>query len=229
MTFRVRNHLSFTTGLKSIALIALISILAACADPIPKELVTPEFSGNAPATLNVGMTDHRTFILSDDKEEWFEGIVRGGFGIPNSLERPGPLKGQPFAIYLSTMLADGLRSGDTEVAVIAVPKGTDTASAVQMVTAKEGAAGIVFKIVHSRYDIGFSAEYNHHFDVTIADANGQVVLEKTFSRFDTDVPLSQKYNVFDMYAAIYKDRLDEILRDAEVLSALASLRAAQTS
>lgn len=209
------------------ALFVVGALLAGCAEPIPKTLVTPEYKGTTPAKLNVGMTDHRTFILSNNKEEWFEGILRGGFGIPLSLKRPGPDEGQPFAIYLSEMLADGLRADKTEVVVIPVAKGTELGAAVASVA--DGAAGIIFKINHSRYDSGFSAEYRHDFNVVIADADGHVVLEKTFSRFDTDVPLSQTYNIFDMYAAVYKKTLDEILGDPEVVAALSSLAAAPTS
>lgn len=229
MIFRILNRRSITSAWKVGALILMGAVLAGCAEPIPKALITPEYSGPAPAKLNVGMTDHRTFILSGNKEEWFEGIVRGGYGIPLSLKRPGPQEGQPFTIFLSSMLAEGLRNEGTDVAVIAVTKGADESSAVETVSGSTGVAGVVFTIIHSRYDVGFSAEYKHHFDVVIADKDGGIVLKKTFSQFDTEVTPSAKYTVFDMYAAIYKTRLDEILRDADVVKALSSLTGSPTT
>ena len=113
---------------------------------------------------------------------------------------------------------------------MAVPMGTDTGAAISTVMAEGAAAGIVFRIIHSRYVVGWgSAEYRHHFDVTIVDPAGASVLQKSFSRFDTDLPLSADYNLFDMYATIYKKTLDEVLNDPEVAAALAGLAASQSS
>lgn len=207
---------------KALAIIALGAVLAGCTTPLPKDLVTPEFSGKAPAAINVGMTDHRTFILSGEKEEWFEGIFRDGYGIARSLERPGPLEGEPFAIYLSTMLADGLEANGANASVVSVPKGADLDTAVSAVA--NGAPGIVFKIVHSRYNFGWgNREYRHHFDVVVADGSGQVVLKKTFERFDAELPANYEHTVYGFYALTYKRILEGILRDPDVAKALSSL------
>ena len=59
---------------------------------------------------------------------------------------------------------------------------------------------MIFRIAHSRYVVGWGkAEYRHHFDVTLTDATGAVVLEKTFERFDTKLPLSDTYNFFTYF------------------------------
>ncbi|MEL7152226.1 MAG: hypothetical protein AAFN51_00195, partial [Pseudomonadota bacterium] len=189
-----------------------------------KALITPVYKGEAPGQLTIGMTDHRTFILSADKEPWFEGIFHGAYGIPHSLQRPGPKTGQPFTTYLSDMLADGLRANGTDVSVVALRPGADMAEAISQVSGDTGTAGLIFRIVHSRYVIGWGkAEYRHHFDITVTNAAGAVVLEKTFERFDTKLPLSDTYTIMDMYAAIYKNTLDEVLADPEVMNALGGL------
>ena len=207
----------------------LATLLSACADPIPKALITPVYKGEAPAKLAIGMTDHRSFILSADKEPWFEGIFHGAYGIPHSLQRPGPKTGQPFASYLSDMLADGLRANGTGVSVIALRSGADMDEAIKRVSTDTGTAGVIFRIAHSRYVVGWTnAEYRHHFDVTVTNPAGEVVLEKTFQRFDTNIPHSNTYTIFDMYAAIYKKTLDEVLADPEVMNALGSLAAPPT-
>ncbi len=207
----------------------LATLLSACAEPIPKALITPVYKGEAPAKLAIGMTDHRSFILSADKEPWFEGIFHGAYGIPHSMQRPGPRQGQPFAIYLSDMLADGLKANGTKVSVLTLRPGADLDEAIKTVSGDTGTPGMIFRIAHSRYVVGWGkAEYRHHFDVTLTDATGAVVLEKTFERFDTKLPLSDTYNFFDMYAAIYKKVLDEVLADPEVMEALGGLAGTPT-
>ena len=88
------NRGAAMTKLATIVLIT--ALLAGCATPISKKDRTPVFGGQAPAKIAIAVVDHRTFILSGDKEEWFEGIMRGGFGIPHSLKRPVNLKENPF-------------------------------------------------------------------------------------------------------------------------------------
>ena len=215
--------------LKTLCGVVLAALLSACAQPIPKALITPVYKGEAPAELAIGMTDHRIFILNADKEPWFEGIFHGAYGIPHSMQRPGPRQGQPFAIYLSDMLADGLKANGTKVSVLTLRPGADPGEAIKTVSGDTGTPGMIFRIAHSRYVVGWgSAEYRHHFDVTLTDAAGEVVLEKTFQRFDTNLPLSDTYNFFDMYAAIYKKTLDEVLADPEVMEALGGLAATPT-
>lgn len=210
--------------LKVFSVLLLSAVLAACADPIAKSAITPVYKGQAPQKLSIGMSDQRSFILSGNKEEWFEGIWHGAYGIPTSLKRPEPKEGQPFSMYLSSMLADGLRAAGTDPQVVRIQRGISKADAIKTVVDANGTAGIIFEIFQSRYSVGWSrAEYNYTFNVIVAGSDRQILLEKKFSRFDTDLPLSETYTIFDMYAEIYKKRLDEILRDPDVVNALSSL------
>ncbi|MEM7060938.1 MAG: hypothetical protein AAF557_25445 [Pseudomonadota bacterium] len=213
-----------STIMKLLGVFILGSVLSACADPIPKSAITPVYKGQAPQKLSIGMTDQRSFILDGNKEEWFEGILHGAYGIPASLKRPGPKEGQPFTMYLSSMLADGLRTNGTNAPVVRIARGVSKADAVKTVIDAHGTPGIIFEIFQSRYSVAWTrAEYNFNYNVIIADQTGEIVLEKKFARFDTSIPLSDKYTIFDMYAEIYKMRLDEVLKDPEVVEALSSL------
>jgi hypothetical protein len=200
----------------------LLLMLAACASPIPKAEITPVYAGDVPPALSVASIDHRSFILSNDKEEWFEGIFHGVYGIPSSLKRPGPKSGQPFAVYLSSMLSEALDSAGSNVNTLTIPKGTSLEKAIELLSVQERRPALVLLIRQSRYVVKWSsnAEYNFNFDVIVVDTSGNVLLDKNFSRFDTSIPLSDKYTIFDMYAAIYKQTLDEILRDPDVVGAL---------
>lgn len=220
LTFRV---------VKVVGIFIIGTVLAACAEPIPKAAITPVYKGQAPQKLSVGMTDRRTFILSGEKPEWFEGIFIGTYGIRSELQRPEPKSSQPFAMYLSNMLADGLRNAGTDASVVRIARGTDADTALQQTIDAHGTGAMLFEIVVSRYSIGWgSAEYNYSFDVIIADNTGEKLLKKNFGRFDTGLPLSDVYNIVDMYSAIYKARLDEILQDPEVVEALSKLAQASS-
>jgi hypothetical protein len=207
--------------MKTFAAMAVLVALSACATPITKAEITPVYAGQAPENLNIAVVDHRSFILSGNKEEWFEGIMRGGFGIPMSLQRPGPKSGQPFALYLSSMLADAMVAAGSNVTIVPIAKGTKIDEAIGQSSIESNTQSIIFLMYKSRYDVGFSAEYNHHFDVFVVNQNGEMLINKTFSRFDTDIPSSTKYNIFDMYSEIYKKVLDEILHDPDIATALA--------
>ena len=200
---------------------AVLVALSACATPISKAEITPVYAGQAPENLNIAVVDHRPFILSGDKREWFEGIMRGGFGIPMSLQRPGPESERPFALYVSSMLADAMVAAGSNVTIVPIAKGTKIDEAIRQSSIESNTRSIIFLMYQSRYDVGFTAEYNHNFDVFVVNQNGETLINKTFRRFDTDVPLSTKYNVFDMYSEIYKKVLDEILDDPDIIKALA--------
>ncbi len=203
-------------------LIPLLGILAlsACAQPIPKSEITPVYNAAPPASVAIATTDHRSFILNGDKAPWFEGIMRGAYGIPNSLQRPGPKTGQPFAVYFWDMLASGLAEAGANTRVVTLPLGRTLEQAIDLLPPDPAERTIVIIMRTSRYDVGFSAEYNFAYDVSVLGPDQTVLVTKTFARFDTQIPLSAKYNVFDMYAGIYKRRLDEILADREIVAAL---------
>lgn len=208
---------------KVLGVILIGMAVTACADPIPKSAITPVYQGQAPQKLSIGMSDQRSFILDGNKEEWFEGIWHGAYGIPTSLQRPEK-PAQPFTMYLSSMLADGLRGAGTDATVVRVPRGVSKSDAVKTVIDAQGGPGIIFEVFQSRYVVAWTrAEYNFTYNVIVADESGDIILEKKFSRFDTNIPLSETYTIFDMYAEIYKKRLDEVLKDPEVIAALSSL------
>lgn len=119
--------------LRSFTAAAFLVALSACTPliPITKAEMTPVYSGQAPENLNIAVVDHKSFILSGDKEEWFEGIARGVYYIPFSAKRPGPKSTQPFALYLSSMLAEAMVAAGSNVTIVPIAKGTDIGEAVR--------------------------------------------------------------------------------------------------
>lgn len=197
------------------------ALLSGCATPIPKSETIPVFSGKPAATIGIAVVDHRSFILDGDKEEWFEGIMRGSFAIPMSLMREGEFNEKPFAFYLSSKLKESMDNAGSKATVIDVPKGTPLEQAIGEVTKAQLDSGLVVMMHQSRYDIGpFNPEYGYYFDLVVLDRSGKTLARKQFHQLDQGMALSEKYNIFDMMSEIYKKKFDGFLSDPEIKGAL---------
>ena len=146
----------------------------------------------------------------------------GPYYIPFSVERPGPKSGQPFALYLSSMLADAMVAAGSNVTIVPIAKGTDIDEAIRQSSIENNTPSIIFLMYISRYEIGgYSADYDHRFDVFVVNQNGETLTNKIFSRSDTGIQPFDKYDPLDFYSLIYKKVLDEILNDRDIATALA--------
>ena len=204
------------------ATIFVLALLSGCATPLPKSESIPAFSGKPPATVGIVVVDDRPFILDGSKEEWFEGIFRGAFGIPHSLQRPGESSGQPFAMFLSSKLQDSLKNAGSNASVIKVAKGTSLEKVIARVKNANVDSGLVVMMFQSRYDLGAfkTPEYGYHFELIVLDRDGKTLARKTFREVDLTLELSDKYNLFDYMTIIYRDKFKKFLNDPEIKSAL---------
>jgi len=210
--------------MKSFAAMAVLVLLSACASrlPITKADITPVYAGQAPEYLNVAVVDHRSFILSGDKEEWFEGMMKGPYFTAYSAGRGAPESDhQPFALYLSSMLDDGMVAAGSIVTVIPLAMGTEITEAIRQSSTNSNPS-IIFIMQKSRFVIGgYRAEYEHNFDVFVVNQDGETLADKNFTRFNVGIPDFNKYDPLDFYAMVYKRLLDEILNDPDIATALA--------
>lgn len=207
----------FDKRLRPLCVASVLLLLGACTQPIPAKRVELDYSGPAPNRIDIASVDHRPYVLSSEKKEWFEGIVFGSYGIPNEIQRPGPNGSQPFAGFLSGLLAQSLANAGSNVHIVAMPKGTAPDAARQTLARGSADVGMLVMIRQSRYMAKRqSAEYQYELDVEIMDGDGNALLQKRFQRFDTGIPLSE------MYAGIYKKAIDHVLNDPAVRNALTS-------
>ena len=209
-----------------LAALFALTLLSGCATPILKSDTVPVYSGTSPSTINIAVADHRPVILDGDKKEWFEGIMRGAFGIPHSLSRIDEFKETPFAIYLSTKLKDSLDGAGARASIVTIPKGTPVGQVIEKVKDTNAGASLVVMMFQSRYDIGpFNPEYGYNFELIVVDATGETLGRKTFQGMDQNMALSESYNLFDYMSEIYKKKFDIFLNDPEIKGALAAAAA----
>lgn len=207
--------------------IFVLALLSGCATPLPKSETIPTFSGKPAATIGIAVVDYRPFILDGNKEEWFEGIFRGAFGIPHSLQRPGEFEKKPFALYVASKLRESLKNAGSNATVIEVPKGTSLQKVIPDVMKAKADSGLVVLMFQSRYDLGAfkNPEYDYNFELIVLDRNGKTLAHKTFSKVELGLELSDKYNLFDFMSKIYKEKLESFLNDPEIKNALTTASA----
>lgn len=209
---------------KAFSAVCALVFLSACATPMPKEEAIPSYPVKPAASMVVGVVDHRPFILNDDKEEWFEGIIRSFVGFPMSLERPGPLEGKPFAFYLSTMLKESIEEAGGKADIVAVAKGTSHKAAVEALAKQRADTAILVMMYQSRIDFKvIKYEYDYRFEITILDRTGRVLVRKLFAGLDREIPLEKQFP-FENMALTYKQTFNKILYDSEVKAALNAAR-----
>ncbi|WP_420549698.1 hypothetical protein [Curvivirga sp.] len=201
--------------------------LAACAPKFAHVEGIPSYEGVNIKKLSVATVDRRDFILNGNKEPWFEGITRAGFGVPHSLRRESEPENQSFAMYLSLKVQDSLKGRGSNVEVVSLEAGTDKLKSVQALVA-EGNPALLIEINHSRYDCCFSLEYRYDFDVSVIRANGELLFTKKFAHWYEDMEVDETrfyssgfYDVFGIHAQKYADLLTEFLNDTEIQAALA--------
>ncbi len=203
-----------------IAVFAL-ALLSGCAVPILKKDTIPVYTGTPPSVIALAISDHRPFILNKDKEEWFEGIFRGGFGIPFSAPREDEFKEKPFAFYLATKLKEAFENAGSAATIISLPIGTDSDAIAERIGQANNGFALAVIIHQSRYDIGiFEPEYDYHFELFVIDGDGRKLAQKSFQDLEKPIDASEKYNLFDAMAEKYKMLFDSFLDSPEIKNAL---------
>lgn len=204
--------------MRTIFAIIGVMFLAGCASPLPLELKTARIDTAPAEEISVAVVDHRDFILNGDKPAWFEGIIRSVYGIPVNLERPGADGSQPFARYLATMIEGGIEKSGGQAVIIDLPPGMQPEAAREFL-AREKRRALLTIMYKSRYDVGFSADYQYDFVMSVLDAEGRVMAEERFSGWPRP-PLSDTYTIFDMFTEIYSNQLSQMLADPAISAAL---------
>lgn len=200
-----------------------MTLLAACATPIPRSQTIPVYPVKPAGTTAVAVVDYRSFILSGNKEEWFEGIYRGAFGIPGSMPRNDEFERKPFTLYLATKLKESIENVGGKATIVTIPKGTSLADATAAVANAGADAGLLVMMYQSRYDTGpIDPEYSYYFDVVVLNRQGKTLVRKAFDGFEKDLEAPNIRTVFDWISVVYKRIFDKILNDVEIKDALAS-------
>ncbi len=213
------------------AVVLVAGWTAACATRVDVARVTPTYTGGAIQRLALGVTDHRTYVVDHDKEEWFEGIMRGAFGIPTSLGRGRVTSGEhgtpypQFATRLAHLLESGLAAGGaTDVVVVPLRVGAAEPETLAQLAATGAERRLLVVMDKSRFDFGgffLHPDYDYDLEVVVADAANAVLTRRRFSGHEADMTTDGNLNFYDNADVfMYRPTLSLILSDPAIVAAI---------
>ncbi len=197
-------------------------LLVSCATPATRSDLTPTFSGLTSSHITIGVVDSRPYVISGNKEPWFEGIMRGGFGIPYTFNRPDRPPNETFADRIAKMLERTFTDAGSQVTVVRLARGSTQPAARGKLKPQTKDVALLIRIHDSKFDAGgFSFDYPYHFQLSVLDPEGNTLAQASVQGRDAHTP-SSKYNVWDMYGVVYRDKLEQLLVKPEIQLAIAS-------
>jgi hypothetical protein len=199
-----------------------LALLSGCATPIEKSEITPKLYASAEKTVALSVLEARPYVLTGGKTAKFEGIVRGGFGIPVTVDRPNRPAEERFVDLLAGMVKDGLTEAGVNVNVVAMPTGASLDDALKKMSETSARRYIVIRVVESTWDAGGlsgNLSYKYDFTIFVGRPGATQPQGKTFAASEAN-KASDKYNVFDMHSVRYKEIIESMFADPQIRQAL---------
>jgi hypothetical protein len=137
--------------------------------------IVPNVSVRTKERLSVGVLDHRPYILNHDKEEYFIGIQRGGFGIPISLQTP---TAKPLAEDMTNALVNALKNTGTTVNSIKITPTTDMNSVLQIAKSQQSEKVIILTLQNFKTDTYQATDFIYDLSLSIFDLQGHELATK---------------------------------------------------
>lgn len=219
---------SFAVVFASCSLLLLIS--GCTLSKATMEERTPDLKYTTSNTIALAIVDNRPFILNGDKDENFEGIGRGGYGIPFDFVKQRDDSKVLFTARFADVVARALKNAGSHVVVTTIHKGSSNQDAIAALLAVPFATGLVINVQNSRIDAGgVRWSYFYDYEVLVVDSKGVVVVTKKYSGEDLDFQReiyhagSAKGKTYEFPAILdieYKSRIAELLSDSDTAKAL---------
>jgi hypothetical protein len=201
---------------------ALAAVLGGCATPIERSDATPKLYSTPVKSIALAVLEARPYVVSGNKTPKFEGIVRGGFGIPHTLDRPKRPAEERFVDLFAGLVKDGLTDAGTKVDIIAMPVGASVEAALMRMSEGDAARHVVIQVLESNWDAGGLSGnflYKYDFGIYVRRRGAAQPTGKHFIATESN-PASDKYNVFDMHSVRYKQIIESMFADPLIRKAL---------
>jgi hypothetical protein len=199
-----------------------VLLLGGCATPVEKSEITPKLYGSAEKNVALSVVEARPYVISGSKTPKFEGVIRGGFGIPHTLNRPNRPESERFVDLLAGMVKDGLSEAGVNVTVVSLPIGVSVDDALKKMSETNAARYIVIRVAESNWDAGGLSgnfSYKYDFGVFVAGPGGLERQGKHFSANEANAA-SDTYNVWDMHSVRYRQIIESMFADPVIRAAL---------
>jgi hypothetical protein len=203
-------------------LLIAAGVLGGCATPIERSDATPKLYAVPEKSVSLAVLEARPYVLSGTKTPKFEGIVRGAFGVPLTLNRPKRPEEERFVDLLADVVKNGLTDAGVKVEVTAMPVGASLQDTLKKMAEGSASRYVVIRVLESNWDAGgISGNFLYKYDFGIYIArrgiDGQTMKEFTANESNK---ASDKYNVFDMHSVRYKEIIESMFADPTIRQAL---------
>jgi hypothetical protein len=202
--------------LKQFVPILSVFLIYGCATPVPKSEITPKLYSGAEKNVAVGVIEARPYVLSGNKSAKFEGIIRGGFGIPHSIDRPRRPAEERFVDLLAGMIKDGLSDAGANVSIVSLSAGSSVDEAWKKMSETGAGRYVLMRVNESNWDVGGrTVTYKYDFGLIVAGKGGTVLGSKNLAGEQENSP-STKYNAFDMHSVIYRGLIESMFSEPAI-------------
>ena len=198
------------------------AVLGGCATPIERSESTPKLYSIPEKSIALAVLEARPYVVSGNKTPKFEGIVRGGFGIPHTFDRPNRPAEERFVDLLAGLVKDGLTDAGTKVEIIAVPVGASLHATLKQMSEGNAPRYVVIQVLESNWDAGGISgnfRYKYDFGIYVGGRGTPQFAEKQFLANGSN-KASDKYIVFDMHSVRYKQIIESMFADPVIRKAL---------
>ena len=157
-----------------VLIVIVASLLAGCAVGRKQEFDSVRVDVSTTVkTINVGVLDHRPYVVNRDKPETFTGLSRGGFGNPFDVNTKS---GQPMANDMANALASSLRAKGGAVTVVTLPPSTTDSAAMAKVATPAG-KGLLIVLSEWKSDHYMTTKLSFDVRAYVVDADGRSVAD----------------------------------------------------
>ena len=199
-----------------------VAVLAGCATPLERSDAIPKLYASPEKSIAISVVEHRPYVMTGDKTPKFEGIIRGGFGIPHTIDRPNRPAEERFVDLLAGIVKDGLTDAGVKVDVLAMPVGASLDDTWKRLAETGARRLVVIRVFESNWDAGGLSgnfRYVYDFSMLVARPDGGRPVGKQFAANEAN-KASDKYNVFDMHSVRYKQIIESMFGDPMIRQAL---------
>jgi len=188
--------------------------LTGCASIMTAEQAAPNLSFQQDTgPLVVAVLDNRPYVLDNDKNPSFEGLIRSNLGIPFSY---GTVTGEAMSVYLGKRIEQGFKASGVDTVLYPTTVGMTKDNLLQELS-KGGKKSLVVSLLEWKYDHHtFSKSSYYDVEVTVLDNQGNRLVDKQFTGKD-GIPSGHIANAMQQ---LYKARFEQFLSDAQVNQAL---------
>jgi hypothetical protein len=178
-------------------------------------VASPQISGTS--AVSVATHDQREYVRAGSKDPHFVGLQRGGFGNPFDVRTADD---KPLADAMTTALVNTLAKKGFRAQPVVVSHSLAAADARQQAVRVGADRALVLTLQEWKSDTALRVGLTYDMTLTVLDRTGAVLAEKRLQGHDNLGAASLPSQVGDIVAAAFKTKLEQLLDDPGVASAL---------